>query len=110
MIDPLRTSAFLVPEDSPELRWRQVVLSGLSSNHRLVVLGSQYKGNDVVISLSLEGSTVTAKETVHLSQRNGRLIPGDDNTVWQGPDGSLHRSKLQFNGTPLHRLIDSPLS
>ncbi|KIP09060.1 hypothetical protein PHLGIDRAFT_68294 [Phlebiopsis gigantea 11061_1 CR5-6] len=74
-----------------ELEYRQILaLSHVESAPKVVVLGTSLgeESTDVAILLSIAGGAAE-RTSVKLPQRNGRLVPSDENVWWQSPEGEI---------------------
>lgn len=94
VMEPNKMWAGLISED-PAGESRQVTLwtasdqasDGLTA--RIVVLGSEREGCDILAILELEMEKVVHGYSVRMPGRNGRLVTSDEDVVWQAPDGKL---------------------
>lgn len=93
----------------PVLLWTGIVGAGISEHRQIVVLkagnninkiavlGSsqgQYS-KDVVTVLSIDGVAVES-DNINLPQRNGMLIPSDEDVWWQSPEGEILSGALAY--------------
>ncbi|GJE98183.1 IkappaB kinase complex IKAP component [Phanerochaete sordida] len=90
VMDPLPVWKGLIGDETHA--YRQVsVLKTADESVKVVALGSGagIDAKDVVVIASVGGGAISECVQVDMSHRNGRLVPSEDQILWQSPEGEI---------------------